>query len=79
MAGIVVAALIGVALIRPKSEGLRDFGVALLVGVLILGVVTHLPFLGGIFRIVVALLGLGLLADRAWSAWRESRPQTARV
>ena len=77
LTGIVVAALIGVSLIRPKSEGLRDFGVALLVGVLILGVATHLPFLGGILRFVVVLVGLGILADRALNAWRASRPQTA--
>jgi len=77
LAGIVVAALIGVSMVHPKSEGLRDFGVALLVGVLILTVATHIPFVGAILRLVVILLGLGLLTDRARSAWRASRPETA--
>jgi cytoskeletal protein CcmA (bactofilin family) len=79
LTGIVVAAMIGVSLVRPRSEGLRDFGVALLVGVLILTVATHIPFLGGILRLVVALVGLGLLTDRARSAWKASRPAAARA
>ena len=79
LTGIVVAALIGVSLVRPKSEGLRDFGVALLVGVLILTVATHIPVLGVILRIVVALVGLGLLTDRARSAWMASRPEAAQA
>jgi cytoskeletal protein CcmA (bactofilin family) len=79
LTGIVVAAMIGVSLVRPRSEGLRDFGVALLVGVLILTVATHIPFLGGILRLVVALVGLGLLTDRARSAWKASRPEAARA
>ena len=79
LSGIVVAALIGVSLVRPKSEGLRDFGVALLVGVLILTVAMHIPLVGFILRIVVALVGLGLLTDRARSAWRASRLQAAAI
>ena len=79
LTGIVVAALIGVSLVHPKSEGLRDFGVALLVGVLILTVAMHIPLVGFILRIVVALVGLGLLTDRARSAWRASRLQSAAI
>jgi len=79
LTGIVVAALIGVSLVRPKSEGLRDFGVALLVGVLILTVATHIPIVGALLRLVVALVGLGLLTDRARSAWKASRPQAAQA
>ena len=79
LTSVVVAALIGVSLVRPKSEGLRDFGVALLVGVLILTVATHIPLLGGILRIVVALVGLGLLTDRARRAWTASRPRAAQA
>jgi cytoskeletal protein CcmA (bactofilin family) len=79
LSGIVVAALIGVSLVRPKSEGLRDFGVALLAGVLILTVAMHIPLVGFILRIVVALVGLGLLTDRARSAWRASRLQSAAI
>jgi cytoskeletal protein CcmA (bactofilin family) len=79
LTGIVVAALIGVSMVRPKSEGIRDFGVALLVGVLILTIATHIPFLGGVLRFVVALLGLGLLTDRARSAWKASRPEAVQT
>ncbi len=77
LSGVVVAALIGVSLVRPRSEGLRDFGVALLVGGLILTVAMQIPVLGAILRLVVVLVGLGLLTDRARSAWAASRPGSA--
>jgi len=79
LTGIVVAALIGVSLVRPKSEGLRDFGVALLVGALILTVATQIPVVGALLRLVVALVGLGLLTDRARSVWKTSQPHTAQA
>lgn len=79
LAGIVVAALIGVSLVHPRSEGFRDFGVALLVGVLIVTLSTQIPILGGMVRLVVILLGLGLLAERARSLLPSSRAAAARV
>jgi len=79
LSGVVVAALIGVSLVRPRSEGLRDFGVALLVGGLILTVAMQIPVLGAILRLVVVLVGLGLLTDRARSAWAASRSGPARI
>jgi cytoskeletal protein CcmA (bactofilin family) len=78
LAGILVAALIGVSVAPPRSPGLRDFGASLLVGVVILGVATHVPIIGGILRVLVLLVGLGLLAERIQSAWLASRPALAR-
>lgn len=77
LAGILVAALIGVSIAPPRSTGLRDFGASLLVGVVILGVATHVPIVGGILRVLVLLVGLGLLAERVRSAWLASRPALA--
>jgi hypothetical protein len=79
LAGIVVAALIGVSLVRPRSEGLRDFGVPLLAGVLILTVATQIPVLGGMVRIVVILVGLGLLAERARNLLPAPPPEAAPI
>ena len=50
---------------------------ALLVGVLILTVATHIPLVGSLLRIVVALVGLGLLTDRARVAWAASQTRAA--
>jgi cytoskeletal protein CcmA (bactofilin family)/anti-sigma factor RsiW len=79
LAGIAVAALIGVSLVHPGSDGLRDFGVALLVGVLIVTVATHIPILGVMVRIVVILVGLGVLTERARHLLPASREEAARA
>ncbi len=67
---VAVAALVGGALVRP-GPGRAGFGAALAAGLAILVVLTHLPFLGGPLRVVAVLVGLGLLVERARSAWRE--------
>jgi hypothetical protein len=70
VAGIRVAALIGTALLPPADASLRAFGLALLAGLAVLAVGTHLPFVGGVVRVVVVLVGLGLLVRHAQEAWR---------
>jgi cytoskeletal protein CcmA (bactofilin family) len=67
---IVVAALLGTAVVHADSEGWRGFGLALLAGLAILAVATHVPFLGPLVQIVAVLVGLGLLAQRAHLAFR---------
>jgi hypothetical protein len=76
VAGIQVAVLIGRALVRPGSADLRGFGLALLAGLVVVGVAMRLPFVGGPLRILVLLVGLGLLAQRAW-LWLRARPARA--
>ncbi len=74
---VVVALLVGSALVRPRA-GRAGFGAALAAGLAILVVLTHLPFLGDALRVVAVLTGLGLLVERAWSAWRERGLRVAR-
>jgi cytoskeletal protein CcmA (bactofilin family)/predicted anti-sigma-YlaC factor YlaD len=77
VAGILVAALIGVALTHPRGEGWTSFGLALLVGLVILVLAMHTPVLGGVVRAVAVLTGVGLLADRARIAWSALRRAAA--
>ncbi len=71
-AGLVVAAIVGNALVHPRGEGWRAFGWTLLAGLLALLVVCHLPIVGGLIAVIVILTGLGLLAQRGYAAY-ESR------
>lgn len=74
LAGIQVAVLVGHALVRPEARDLRSFGLALLAGLAVLVVATRLPFVGGPLRALVLLVGLGLLAQRAF-LWLRARPR----
>jgi anti-sigma factor RsiW len=69
LSGILVAALIGGALAHPRGEGWSAFGLTLLAGLAILVVASHIPFLGGLVRIIAVLTGMGLLVDRVHAAW----------
>lgn len=71
LAGIIVAALIGRAITRPGSDSVRDFGIALLAGLVIVTIAYHLPWVGELMRFIGALLGFGLLVERAMVAWQE--------
>ncbi len=72
LAGILVAALIGLSITRPAGDTLRDFGVALITGLGVLAVGTLIPGLGVLLHVVVAMVGLGLLIDRARAVWQRS-------
>jgi hypothetical protein len=63
-AGILVAARLGAALLEPETEGARAFGLALLLGLMVLAVGASLPFFGPVVRLLVALGGLGMLAQQ---------------
>jgi hypothetical protein len=73
LGGVVVAALIGRSLVKPRGDGTRDFGVALLVGLAVVVVVKSLPLVGRPAGWVIALVGVGLLALQAHAAWQRSR------
>ncbi len=75
--GIVVAVLLGSALVHPNHEGWTGFGLALLVGLVILIFAFHLPFIGGVLRAMAILTGVGLLVDRGREAWASARPAPA--
>jgi hypothetical protein len=73
LGAVVVAALIGRSLVRPQGEGLREFGVALALGLVVVGLLHNLPFVGGAAGWVIALVGLGVLVGQLQSLWRRSR------
>ena len=61
LAKVVVAQLIGSRVLDEVADRDRHFAVSLLVGLLILTFVGNLPFVGGVIRSGVTVLGLGLL------------------
>jgi anti-sigma factor RsiW/cytoskeletal protein CcmA (bactofilin family) len=69
LSGILVAALIGSALVHPRGEGWTAFGLTLLAGLTLLIVASHVPFLGGLVRVIALLAGMGLLVERLQAAW----------
>ena len=77
VSGILIAALVGTQISKPRAETWRSFGIALLVGLAIVIVATALPFVGLPVRFVVVLTGLGLLAERVRSGWLATRAHSA--
>ena len=71
LAHILVGALVGHVVLPNEDTALRAFGLRLLVGLLLLMVVSNIPWLGPIFAIVVVLFGMGLLLDRGAALRRE--------
>jgi hypothetical protein len=61
LAKVVVAQLIGSRVLDEVTDREPHFAVSLLVGLLILTFVGNLPFVGGVIRVGVVVLGLGLL------------------
>jgi cytoskeletal protein CcmA (bactofilin family) len=64
-ADIVVGAWLGGLLLPPADDSLFEFGKSLAAGLAIVSAVALVPFVGPAAGVVVLLLGLGLLADRA--------------
>jgi cytoskeletal protein CcmA (bactofilin family) len=63
-AHILVGALVGRALLRPGDASLGSFGRRLLLGLAVVLVATHIPFLGPPVALVVLFFGLGLVVQR---------------
>ncbi|PYX90791.1 MAG: hypothetical protein DMG68_00635 [Acidobacteria bacterium] len=71
LAKIWVGAFLGQALLKPAGTSKGDWLLGLLVGLLILTIVSFIPYLGGLIRFVVVCFGLGAFA---WQLYRVSRP-----
>ncbi len=69
LAFLAVAVLLGRHITKPQSERLREFGLALLAGLLVVTVLVNLPIIGDPAWWVLLCLGFGLLALRAREAW----------
>jgi cytoskeletal protein CcmA (bactofilin family) len=74
---VVVAALLGRSLVKPRGESLREFGMALAVGLAVVVLIRNLPFVGPAAGWVIALVGVGVLVAQAYAAWQRSRRPAA--
>jgi dolichyl-phosphate-mannose--protein O-mannosyl transferase len=74
LAKVWVGAFLGRILLKPAGATRRDWLLGLLVGLLILTIVGFIPYLGGLVRLGVVLLGLGAFAGQLY---RVSRPAMA--
>lgn len=73
LAKIFVAGWLGQALRRPESPQTGAFALPLLLGLVIVFVAMNLPYLGGLIRFLVILLGLGIALVQVRQYWQ--RPQ----
>lgn len=68
--GYVVAGVwLGMTIIERQKTAAHPYR-AVLLGVLILQLITLIPFLGGLIAVLAGLLGAGALAVQAWQVWR---------
>ena len=74
---IVVAAVVGRSILRSGGATLREFAVALAVGLLLLGILISLPGIGGLALAILILEGVGLLTLQAHDWWSERRAARA--
>jgi cytoskeletal protein CcmA (bactofilin family) len=73
LASILVAAIVGRALLRSETEGTREFGLALLAGLALLVFLKALPFVGKAASVVILLVGAGVLVARIRRAVEQVR------
>jgi hypothetical protein len=73
LGAVVVAALIGRSLVRPRGDSLREFGMTLAVGLAVVVLLRNLPAIGPAAGWVIALVGVGLLVTQAHATWQRSR------
>jgi hypothetical protein len=64
---VLVAGLVGRAIVAPTGPGLGAFAPSLLAGVVVLWTATAIPFVGPAIRVVAVLFGLGCLLERVRS------------
>ncbi len=73
LGGIVVAVLIGRTVTRIRSDRFLDFGLVLVVGLLLFRLLTLIPLVGVPAWVILHLVGLGLLVRAARAGWRAQR------
>jgi cytoskeletal protein CcmA (bactofilin family)/anti-sigma factor RsiW len=66
---LLVSFLVGATLLD-AGDNWTSFGMALLAGLAVLVVLTHLPMVGMLFRILIVMVGVGLVGERCRAAWR---------
>lgn len=70
LSSILVGALVGRTVLARGEGAAPPFAPALLVGLAIVTVAVNIPYLGGLLRLLVILLGLGIGVVQAGRSWR---------
>jgi cytoskeletal protein CcmA (bactofilin family) len=65
LSGILVALMLGQHLLRGARANGGAFALTLLAGLVVLQIAVHLPYVGGVVRFLVILVGLGLLVTQS--------------
>jgi cytoskeletal protein CcmA (bactofilin family) len=63
-ANILIGAWAGKRVLPPREGNLWSFARSLFVGLLLVTIVTHIPFIGAPIEVIVALVGVGLIVER---------------
>lgn len=74
LSGVVVGAPLGRLLLGRRDAPPPPFALALVVGLLVVTVATSIPYVGGIARLIVLLLGLGASVAQLTRSWRAPFP-----
>ncbi len=74
---IVVASLVGSSITGVDPDAPHGFGLALLLGLLLLVAAMNVPFVGGLVRLLIGLAGMGLVITTAREMWQGSRHEYA--
>ena len=69
LAKIFVAALLGRALLGPIRPGVGGFAVPLFIGLLLVFIAVNVPYVGGLVKLGVLVLGLGLAFEWLRRSW----------
>jgi anti-sigma factor RsiW len=67
---VVVAALVGSSISGADPESSHGFGMALLLGLVVVVAAMNLPFVGVLLRLLIGLVGMGLLITTVHEMWR---------
>jgi anti-sigma factor RsiW len=70
---VVVSSLVGSSITGSDVESTYGFGSALLLGLAVVIVLMNLPFVGGLLRLLIGLVGMGLVITTAREMWLRSR------
>ena len=74
---VVVSSLVGSSITGADPESSHGFGMALLLGLVIIVSVMNVPWVGGLLRLLIGLTGMGLLITTAREMWRSPRSDYA--
>jgi len=73
LSSTLVAALVGRAVFAGRERPAPSFAIALLLGLVIVTVAVHLPYVGWLLKLVVMALGLGLAVLQSGRSWKAAR------